>query len=136
MITQEEALDLINNHVTFSPTFKLWAAVSFGDFMRQNTITLGVNYDAYETDVLPAVTKPVKIALDAIFVIDPAWDREELLRAVLNTALIIQEHEAREMFKVDGVGIFNPHRDDGIETWDRTEKVRQTVDSSSVPRES
>jgi hypothetical protein len=104
--------------------------------MRQNTITLGVNYDAYETDVLPAVTKPVKIALDATFEINSEWSKEEFLRAVLNTALIIQQHEAREMFKVDGRGVFNPHRDDGIETWDKTAKVRQTVDTSSVPRES
>lgn len=135
MITQEEALDLINNQVTFSPTFKLIAGIGFGDFMRGNSITLGVSYDAFETNYLPNRVKPVKIDLDATFVIDEQWSKEEFLRAVLNTALIIQEHEAREMFKVNGVGIFNPHRDDGIETWDATAKVHQTQDTSSVPRQ-
>jgi hypothetical protein len=135
MITQEEALDLINNHVTFSPTFKLWAGIGFGDFMRGDSITLGVEYDAFETDYLPARVKPVKIELDATFEINSEWSKEEFLRAVLNTALIIQQHEAREMFKVDGRGVFNPHRDDGIAAWDSTAKVHQTQDTSSVPRE-
>jgi hypothetical protein len=135
MITPEEALDLINNQVTFSPTFKLRAGIGFGDFMRGDSITLGVEYDAFETDYLPARVKPVKIELDATFEINSEWSKEEFLRAVLNTALIIQEHEAREMFKVNGVGIFNPHRDDGIEAWDDTSKVRQTQDTSSALRQ-
>lgn len=132
MITQAEGVRIVNEELTFAPTWKVSAGVSFGDMMREDTLTLRVEYAAVETDVLPAINRPVNIDLDSTFHINPRWSKDEFLRAVLNTLLIIHEHEAREMFKVNGVGVFNPHRPDGIDAWNRTVKVHQDTMTSSV----
>jgi hypothetical protein len=132
MINVEEAMRIVNEELTFAPSWKVSAEFDFFDFMRNNTFTLRLQYEAVETNDLPAVVKPVEIDLTAPFEVDPHWSREEFLRGVLNTLLTVQEHEFREMFKVNGRGIFNPHRPDGNDAWDATAKVTQSVSTSSV----
>jgi hypothetical protein len=133
MMTRERAMRIINNEITFHPMWKISAELRLYDALfGGNTFGLRFAYGSVETNFLPDSVEPVDIDMTATFEFDPYWSEQDLLRAVLNTALLIQEHEAREMFKVNGVGVFNPHRLDGNEAWDNTAKVTQTLVTSSA----
>jgi hypothetical protein len=126
-------MEIINNEVTFHPAWKISAVLRLYDALFGGyTFGLRFAYESVETDFLPGAVESVDIDMTSTFELDPSWSEQDFLRAVLNTALLIQQHEAREMFKVNGVGPFNPHRGDGNDAWDNTAKITQTLLTSSA----
>lgn len=88
-------------------------------------ICLHVDYEAHQwdRDEAPAYSKMGKGVAPKVLLIDKVQEAEELYRMIMEHLLDIEEHEAREAFRIQPTlwGPYNPHHPDGMRRWGRVE---------------
>lgn len=133
MITAHEAVRMINEEVTYKPNWKISAEIDLFDliFSGDDRFTLIVSFDTVDSSD-PELKREISPELPATIFIEEAWDKDALMRAVFNAVWTIEEHEAREFFRVGKSAPLHPHRVDGNDLWENTAQVTNPVVTSSV----
>ena len=117
------ALELINGLV-YKPGWKVSATDHTNRF--EGSIILRVDYPAQSTDRVEAregyPTDITTYAQEPIVVAE-CGDETALFRCVIDVILKIEEHEAREYFRVEPTfwAPFHPHKIDGMKRWGRAD---------------
>ena len=84
-------------------------------------VRLDIRYECRRSEREFAPDYNVTIEARAAFALQvrDGWDETDLYRAVLEKVLDVEQHEAREFFRVKDTwwAPFHPHRIDGMERW-------------------
>lgn len=116
------ALELVRN-VIYRPGWEFTAEDHSARF--EGTITVKISYPSRNANRdQAAIGYPQEIQPNATFPLIVAdCDAESLYRKILAAILKIEEHEAREFFRVNPTcwAPFHPHRLDGMRRWGAVE---------------
>ena len=88
----------------------------------ENAIRIRIEYPAQNTDrdkALEGYPEDIRPHASFFVVVEEACDDVSLYRKIMRHILRIEEHEAREYFRVRPTGWapFHPHRTDGMKRW-------------------
>lgn len=124
MITAEEAVRIVNEEMTYKPGWKLNATIEWPDmfFGESDRFTFEAVIETVNTSD-PELKQEITIAPGGSVVIKPEWTRDDFVRAIFETVMRIELHESREFFRVGGRAPFHPHRVDGNQLYEDTERI-------------
>lgn len=114
----ESACRLINQALTYKPKWKFEAESNEKRF--EGTITVCIHYPAFASEREYEGEYTDEIMTYAKFrIVVSDCDDMTLYRRLLEKLLKIEEHEAREFFRVQPTNWapYHPHRVDGIRNW-------------------
>jgi len=122
MLTVSEAVRILNEEIVYKPSWKIQARSHTKRFQR--TIAVRIEYPCQNSNLEDAkLGYPNSIVTYAEFPITLGqdWGHLELCRALIESIMKIEEHEAREFLRLPNLenwrAPFHPHSVLGIERW-------------------